>query len=162
MHVYNAIIVLKEILPVFPLASVHPCGGDINEAVDRLLEREQRGDLKILGKAWVFCTMANCTVLTYISRYSASLKKREHFWMPKTSPKVRQNHCRYPLSLLRIETGQRSPTPFVRDPPTYTRETSQRSSYRPSSTEWYLKHSTSTFTYSFFGSFWTPRSPTHN
>jgi len=53
MHVYNAIIVLKEILPVFPLVVVQPCGTDIDKAIDQLLEREQRGDLKILGKAYV-------------------------------------------------------------------------------------------------------------
>jgi THO complex subunit 2 len=54
MHVYNAIIVLKEILPVFPLATVVPDPGPaINTAVDQLLETEERGDLKILGKAYV-------------------------------------------------------------------------------------------------------------
>lgn len=54
MHVYNAIIVLKEILPVFPLATVAPdTGPAINTAIDQLLEKEERGDLKILGKAYV-------------------------------------------------------------------------------------------------------------
>jgi hypothetical protein len=53
MHVYNAIVVLKEILPVFPLATVATVGDELNKAVDKLLEREQRGDLKILGKAYV-------------------------------------------------------------------------------------------------------------
>ncbi len=53
MHVYNAIIVLKEILPVFPLAAVADFGPTINAAVDSLLEKESRGDLKILGKAYV-------------------------------------------------------------------------------------------------------------
>lgn len=53
MHVYNAIIVLKEILPIFPSAAVADVGPSINAAVDSLLEKEARGDLKILGKAYV-------------------------------------------------------------------------------------------------------------
>ncbi|KAJ3574543.1 hypothetical protein NP233_g1708 [Leucocoprinus birnbaumii] len=119
MHVYNAIIVLKEILPVFPLASVHPCGGDINEAIDRLLEREQRGDLKILGKA-----------------YSASLKKREHFWMPKTSPKKPVNGAQRPSS----GTPQPIPEKPRNGPPTGpqaqngTSNIPPRPSHTPSST----------------------------
>lgn len=51
MHVYNAIIVLKEILPVFPLARVLPIGGALDTAINRLLETEDRGDLKILTRA---------------------------------------------------------------------------------------------------------------
>ena len=53
MHVYNAIIVLKEMLPVFPLASVTDTGAAIDVAMDKLLETEERGDLKILGRAYV-------------------------------------------------------------------------------------------------------------
>jgi len=54
MHVYNAIIVLKEILPVFPVATVGAeCGPQLDKAMDQFLEKEERGDLKILGKAWV-------------------------------------------------------------------------------------------------------------
>ncbi|KAF9468910.1 transcription factor/nuclear export subunit protein 2-domain-containing protein [Collybia nuda] len=63
MHVYNAIIVMKEILPVFPLASVTDTGASLDVAMDRFLETEERGDLKILGRA-----------------YSAGLKKREALW----------------------------------------------------------------------------------
>jgi THO complex subunit 2 len=51
MHVYNAIIVLKEILPVFPLAAVCDVGANLDKAMQDLLETEERGDLKILGKA---------------------------------------------------------------------------------------------------------------
>lgn len=51
MHVYNSIIVLKEILPVFPLASVTDTGAAIDASMDKLLETEDRGDLKILGRA---------------------------------------------------------------------------------------------------------------
>lgn len=54
MHVYNAIIVMKEILPVFPLAAVFDTGASLDSAIDRLLETEERGDLKILGRAYVF------------------------------------------------------------------------------------------------------------
>jgi THO complex subunit 2 len=57
MHVYNAIIVLKEILPVFPLVIVSDVGPGIDAAMDRLLEKEERGDLKILGKAYVIITL---------------------------------------------------------------------------------------------------------
>ena len=54
MHVYNTIIVLKEILPVFPLANVYPDGGtQLDRAVDQFIEKEERGDLKILGRASV-------------------------------------------------------------------------------------------------------------
>ncbi|GLB33487.1 putative THO complex subunit 2 N-terminus [Lyophyllum shimeji] len=70
MHVYNAIIVMKELLPVFPLSAVTDTGAAIDAAMDRFLENEDRGDLKILGRA-----------------YSAGLKKREALWtMPKKPP----------------------------------------------------------------------------
>ncbi|THH02395.1 hypothetical protein EW026_g445 [Hermanssonia centrifuga] len=66
MHVYNTIIVLKEILPVFPLAAVNETSGaTLDAAIDRFVEKEERGDLKILGRA-----------------YAASLKKREPMWAP--------------------------------------------------------------------------------
>jgi THO complex subunit 2 len=52
MHVYNAIIVLKEILPVFPLAEVSfDTGHTLDQAMDRFLETEERDNLKILGRA---------------------------------------------------------------------------------------------------------------
>lgn len=51
MHVYNAIIVMKEILPVFPLVAVFDTGAAIDHAMDHFLETEERGDLKILGRA---------------------------------------------------------------------------------------------------------------
>jgi len=54
MHVYNAIVVLKEILDVFPLASVGEAGVGIHAAVERLVETETRGDLKILARSLVF------------------------------------------------------------------------------------------------------------
>ncbi|KAG9317173.1 transcription factor/nuclear export subunit protein 2-domain-containing protein [Chiua virens] len=73
MHVYNAIIVLKEILPVFPLAAVSEYGPAIDSMIDKLVEGEERGDLKILSRA-----------------YSAALKKRDSQWaVPRpTPPKV--------------------------------------------------------------------------
>ncbi|EGO01596.1 hypothetical protein SERLA73DRAFT_49063 [Serpula lacrymans var. lacrymans S7.3] len=76
MHVYNAIIVLKEILPVFPLATVSDAGPAIDNVMEKFLEKEERGDLKILGRA-----------------YAASLKKREALWaVPKpVVAKVRPN-----------------------------------------------------------------------
>jgi THO complex subunit 2 len=60
MHLYNAIIVLKEILPVFPSkiildvgqGAIHkPNGKDLDQAMDKLIEHEERGDLKILARA---------------------------------------------------------------------------------------------------------------
>lgn len=51
MHVYNAIIVLKEILPVFPLAAVTDVGPILDQVMQSFLEKEERGDLKILGRA---------------------------------------------------------------------------------------------------------------
>lgn len=48
---YNAIIVLKEILPVFPLAEVANEGAALDRAMDQFVETEERGDLKILGRA---------------------------------------------------------------------------------------------------------------
>ncbi|GJE84409.1 THO complex subunit 2 [Phanerochaete sordida] len=64
MHVYNTIIILKELLPVFPVASVNEGSGNALEiAMEKFLEREERDDLKILGRAYV-----------------ASLKKREAHW----------------------------------------------------------------------------------
>ncbi len=52
MHVYNAILVLKEILPVFPLSTVATHGGvKLNHAMEKFLENEKRGDLMILGRA---------------------------------------------------------------------------------------------------------------
>lgn len=51
MHVYNAIIVLKEILPVFPLAACAENGSLIDQVMQTFLEKEERGDLKILGRA---------------------------------------------------------------------------------------------------------------
>ena len=57
MHVYNTIIVLKEILPVFPVASIFEFSGlSLSRAIEKFLEKEERGDLKILGRAYViFC-----------------------------------------------------------------------------------------------------------
>ncbi|KAF7353062.1 THO complex subunit 2 [Mycena venus] len=79
MHVYNSIIVLKEILPVFPLAEVSVATGPtLNSAMDKFLETEERDNLKVLGRA-----------------YSASLKKRESLWArhktssAKTTEKVK-------------------------------------------------------------------------
>ncbi|EKM59356.1 uncharacterized protein PHACADRAFT_191704 [Phanerochaete carnosa HHB-10118-sp] len=64
MHVYNTIVVLKEILPVFPVASVSEASGPALEiAMEKFIEKEERDDLKILGRAYV-----------------ASFKKREPHW----------------------------------------------------------------------------------
>lgn len=73
MHVYNSLVVLKEILPIFPCAAVYDTAGPtIQHAIDKFLEKEKRGDLKIFGNA-----------------YAAGLKKRESFWAAPAKPKVR-------------------------------------------------------------------------
>jgi THO complex subunit 2 len=51
MHLYNSIVVSKEILDVFPLISVDEAGIGISAAMDRLIETEDRGDLKILARS---------------------------------------------------------------------------------------------------------------
>jgi len=51
MHAYNAIIVLKEILLVFPLAVCTDVGPVLDQVMQTFLEKEERGDLKILGRA---------------------------------------------------------------------------------------------------------------
>lgn len=52
MSVYNAIIILKEVLPVFPIGVVQKeSGSAICNQMEKFLEKETRGDLKILGRA---------------------------------------------------------------------------------------------------------------
>ena len=54
MRVYNTIMVLKEILPVFPVASVFEYSGiAITRSIEKLLENESRNDIKILANAYV-------------------------------------------------------------------------------------------------------------
>lgn len=53
MHVSNAILVLKEILPVFPLGIIHSgTGFFLDEALQTLLSTEKRGDIKILATSY--------------------------------------------------------------------------------------------------------------
>ncbi|KAG7448931.1 uncharacterized protein BT62DRAFT_653210 [Guyanagaster necrorhizus] len=83
MHVYNAILVLKEILPVFPLSTVATHGGvKLNHAMEKFLENEKRGDLMILGRA-----------------YAATLKKREPFWTPPKVPAGKPNGTAAPMKV---------------------------------------------------------------
>ena len=51
MHVYDAIIVLKEILLVLPLAACTDVGPVLDQVMQTFLEKEECGDLKILGRA---------------------------------------------------------------------------------------------------------------
>ena len=54
MHVYNAILVLKEIIDVFPLANVNEVvGSSIDLEIQKLVQTEERGDLKIIARAYV-------------------------------------------------------------------------------------------------------------
>jgi THO complex subunit 2 len=53
MHVSNAILVLKEILPVFPLGVINSgTGFFLDEALQTLLSTEKRGDIKILATSY--------------------------------------------------------------------------------------------------------------
>ncbi|KAF7331994.1 hypothetical protein MKEN_00079700 [Mycena kentingensis (nom. inval.)] len=53
MRVHNSIIVLKEILPVFPLALVLPEPATvIMQAMEKFLEIETRDNLKVLGRSY--------------------------------------------------------------------------------------------------------------
>ncbi|KZT71598.1 hypothetical protein DAEQUDRAFT_763816 [Daedalea quercina L-15889] len=71
MNVYNAIIILKEILPVYPIGVVHRESGEkICAQMQKFLDKETRGDLKILGRA-----------------YMASFMKRESIWKLPDPPK---------------------------------------------------------------------------
>ncbi|KAH8118538.1 transcription factor/nuclear export subunit protein 2-domain-containing protein [Phellopilus nigrolimitatus] len=74
MHVYNAVLVLKEIIEYFPIAAVNEVvGSSIDLEIQRLVQSEERGDLKILARA-----------------YSSGLKKREKLWaMPKTAQPIK-------------------------------------------------------------------------
>ena len=70
MRVYNTILVLKEIIEVFPLAAMNDStGGILNSEVEKIVQTEERGDLKILARA-----------------YASSLKKREKLWAGPTKP----------------------------------------------------------------------------
>ncbi|TDL29757.1 hypothetical protein BD410DRAFT_710827 [Rickenella mellea] len=73
MHVYNAIIVLKEIIEVFPVSAVNEVvGSSIDLEMQRFTQSEERGDLKVLAQA-----------------YASSLKRREALWeMPKTTQPI--------------------------------------------------------------------------
>ena len=52
MHVYNAIIVLKEIIQVFPDGAISDVTGpSLNNTIQTLVQNEERGDLKILARA---------------------------------------------------------------------------------------------------------------
>ncbi|KAI5124799.1 hypothetical protein M0805_005432 [Coniferiporia weirii] len=74
MHVYNSVLVLKEIIEVFPIAAVNEVvGSSIDLEIQRLVQSEERGDLKILARA-----------------YSSSLKKRERLWaMPRNAQPIK-------------------------------------------------------------------------
>ena len=53
IHVHNAIIVLKEVLPVFPVAAASGTAGhSLVTVFDCLVEREERGYLKILARVY--------------------------------------------------------------------------------------------------------------
>lgn len=56
MHVYNSVLVLKEVIEVFPIAAVNEVvGSSIDLEIQRLVQNEVRGDLKILARAYVHC-----------------------------------------------------------------------------------------------------------
>ena len=61
MHIYNTFLVLKELLPVFPIAEVAGHAGRfLDEAISVCLANEKRRDLAILGGAYVFLFRPHC------------------------------------------------------------------------------------------------------
>lgn len=85
MHVYNAIIVMKEILPFFPLAAVTDTGASLDVAMDRFLETEERGDLKILGRAYVLFMHTFWIFLTLNTVIQLALRRERHFGQCRSS-----------------------------------------------------------------------------
>jgi THO complex subunit 2 len=72
MHVHNAIVILQEILPVFPVATVNSASGKaVSEAMAKCIEVERREDLKILAGA-----------------YNARFLKARSVWEAPQAPKV--------------------------------------------------------------------------
>nr|GAT53854.1 predicted protein [Mycena chlorophos] len=64
MRIYNSIVMLKEILPVFPLAAVvSETGTSLVQTMETFVQNEQRDNLKILGTS-----------------YLQQLNKRESYW----------------------------------------------------------------------------------
>lgn len=53
MHVSNSILVLKEILPVFPLGMIQASAGQfLDDTLQNLLSEEKRGDIKLLATSY--------------------------------------------------------------------------------------------------------------
>ncbi|VDB90065.1 unnamed protein product [Peniophora sp. CBMAI 1063] len=102
MRVYNATIILKEILPVFPLLTVSvELGPRVEQPVKALLDKEmamppqeRRNDLMTVARA-----------------YHSALHKRESYWMPKTPPKPRDAMSRAASSTKPLPTAPANGTP---------------------------------------------------
>lgn len=76
MHVYNAMIVLKEILPVFPLLTIAPeLGRGIDAPVKALLDKE------LLLKP----DERRNDIITITRAYHSALHKQESKWLPKSA-----------------------------------------------------------------------------
>ena len=74
MHVYNTIIVLKQILPVFPVSYVNDfIGNSLSRAIEKFVDKEERGDLKILGRAYVR-THLHVLITLADSRHAVTLR----------------------------------------------------------------------------------------
>ncbi|KAI0750889.1 transcription factor/nuclear export subunit protein 2-domain-containing protein [Daedaleopsis nitida] len=106
MHVYNAIIVLKEILPVFPIAAITGVTGmSLSRTIEKFVEKEERGDLKIIGRA-----------------YQASLKKRESLWAVQPPPPPKASTPKPgPTAAERPRTGTPSTSSATSQAPSETR-----------------------------------------
>ncbi|KZV72082.1 hypothetical protein PENSPDRAFT_733684 [Peniophora sp. CONT] len=102
MRVYNAMIILKEILPVFPLMSVSSdLGPRVELPVKALLDKEmamppqeRRNDL-----------------MTVAGAYHSALHKRESYWMPKAPTKPRDSMSRATSSTKPLPTAPANGTP---------------------------------------------------
>ncbi|KAL4082005.1 transcription factor/nuclear export subunit protein 2-domain-containing protein [Scleroderma yunnanense] len=115
MHVYNSIIVLKEILPVFPMAAVGEYGPVIDSMIEKLVENEERGDLKILGRA-----------------YSAALKKREPQWTVPRQVAPKQNGAVASPKAVPQSSDKHRPTHALNGVSTLASSDSRRDGHLPS------------------------------
>lgn len=85
---------MKEILPFFPLAAVTDTGASLDVAMDRFLETEERGDLKILGRAYVLFMHTFWIFLTLNTVIQPALRKERHFGQCRShSARFVKNYC---------------------------------------------------------------------
>ncbi|KAJ7067990.1 transcription factor/nuclear export subunit protein 2-domain-containing protein [Mycena amicta] len=101
MRIYNSIVMLKEILPVFPLATVSAePGTTLMQTMEKFLETEERDNLKVLGRS-----------------YHDQLKKREPLWSkpatkatPRPSSTTTSEKAKTPTAPSAVASASRAST----------------------------------------------------